>query len=213
MFLVTIGAFLLPLVFTITGPVPQEENEKSIAVTNAVTEAAGPSPDSHVIVGKDYSLKQAYKDVFVILAAHNTCSDFFGGPAIATSVLNQFIGKIQQDSLPDSVSFQMSGRPGEFLDLTTGASYRLFNKVMVNSEGSFYQRRFDPMRQRPRNVGRFPPGTRSARALILMHELGHLIRGRNGRWLIPDDGNDSWQSKQNTAQVESVCHEQLKTLN
>ena len=34
-------------------------------------------------------------------------------------------------------------------------------------------------------VGAFQPNTREARTLILLHELAHLIRGKDGRWLIP----------------------------
>jgi hypothetical protein len=54
----------------------------------------------------------------------------------------------------------------------TGVRYRLFNKAMVNRNGSFYQRRPDLMHKFPSDVGNFGPGTRRARALILLHELG-----------------------------------------
>jgi hypothetical protein len=55
-------------------------------------------------------------------------------------------------------------------------------------------------------------GTRPARALILLHELGHLIRGEDGKWLLPDDGNDDRQSRANTQRVQAVCRAQLATL-
>jgi hypothetical protein len=68
------------------------------------------------------------------------------------------------------------------------------------------------MRRFPSDVGSFAPGSRPARALILLHELGHLIQGDDGDWLIPDDGRDGWQSKANTLRVEQVCRAQLETL-
>jgi hypothetical protein len=64
----------------------------------------------------------------------------------------------------------------------------------------------------PAAVGRFPPGTRRARALILLHELGHLIENENGAWLIPDDGYDDATSSRNTLVVQRACRRQLETL-
>lgn len=61
-------------------------------------------------------------------------------------------------------------------------------------------------------IGHFTPGSRQARALILLHELGHLIQDGNGAWLIPDDGHNERQSKANTLRVQQVCHAQLETL-
>lgn len=181
--------------------------------TEATVRTVRVSPDPRVVAGKDASLRQAYRDIFKILEARNTCSDFYGGPAAATTVLNQFISGVEHSQLPDFISFRMTGRARSFRDPVSGVSYRLFDKAIVNSEGAFYQRRFDPMQARPRNVGSFAPGTRAARALILLHELGHLIQERNGAWVIRDDGSDSWQSKQNTAQVERNCRAQLSELN
>ena len=185
----------------------------TIAATEVTARVTGVSGDPRVVARKDFSLRQAYNDLSRILATENACSEFYGGSAVAISVLNRLISDVERGELPEFVSFQMTGRPRYLIDLRSGASFRLFEKAIVNSEGAFYQRRFDPMQRRPRNVGSFAPGTRPARALILMHELGHLIRGRNGEWLLPDDGSDSWQSKQNTARVERACRAQLVKLN
>jgi len=57
-----------------------------------------------------------------------------------------------------------------------------------------------------------PPGRRAARALILLHELGHLIQDENGDWLIPDDGFDGRQSKANTLRVQQMCRKELDGL-
>jgi hypothetical protein len=46
---------------------------------------------------------------------------------------------------------------------------------------------------------------------MLLHELGHLIRGPAG-WLLPNDGGDAALSDRNTRTVESRCSEQLLAL-
>jgi hypothetical protein len=166
-----------------------------------------------MVIEKDWSITKAYIDVFKILSNQNTCSDFYRGPRTATTVLNGFVRRVKSQSLMREVSFQMAGSPRIIHDPATGASYRLFEKTMVNVNGSFYQRRADPMRKFPSDVGDFAPGSRPARALILLHELGHLIQDDNGEWLIPDDGFDGRQSKENTLRVERVCRNGLNKLN
>jgi hypothetical protein len=106
----------------------------------------------------------------------------------------------------------MAGHPRLIRDPATGASYRFFEQTMVNTNGSFYQRRADPMRKFPSDVGNFSPGSRAARALIFLHELGHLIQGENGAWLIPDDGFNGEQSKANTLRVQQACRKELNAL-
>ena len=176
----------------------------------------GPSeepPRPLVVTKKDWNITQAYIDVFKILSDQNTCSDFYRGPRTATTVLNGFVRRVKSQSLLRDVSFEMVGSPRIIHDPATGASYRLFEKTMVNINGSFYQRRADPMRKFPSDVGNFAPGSRAARALILLHELGHLIQDEHGEWLIPDDGFDGRQSKENTLRVQQVCRKELNKLN
>ena len=176
----------------------------------------GPSeepPRPLVVTKKDWNITQAYIDVFKILSDQNTCSDFYRGPRTATTVLNGFVRRVKSQSLLRDVSFKMVGSPRIIRDPATGASYRLFEKTMVNINGSFYQRRADPMRKFPSDVGNFAPGSRAARALILLHELGHLIQDEHGEWLIPDDGFDGRQSKENTFRVQQVCRKELNKLN
>ena len=165
-----------------------------------------------VVIEKDWSITRAYSDVFKILSDQNTCSDFYRGPRTATTVLNGFVRRVKSQSLLRDVSFEMVGSPRIIRDPATGASYRLFEKTMVNINGSFYQRREDPMRKFPSDVGTFAPGSRAARALILLHELGHLIQDENGDWLIPDDGFDGRQSKANTLRVQQMCRKELDGL-
>ena len=176
----------------------------------------GPSeepPRPLVVTKKDWNITQAYIDVFKILSDQNTCSDFYRGPRTATTVLNGFVRRVKSQTLLRDVSFEMEGSPRIIRDPATGASYRLFEKTMVNINGSFYQRRADPMRKFPSDVGNFAPGSRAARALILLHELGHLIQDENGEWLIPDDGFDGRQSKENTLRVQQMCRKELNKLN
>jgi len=180
-----------------------------------IDEVAVPSEEAPLrleFTKKDWDLTQAYSDVFKILSSQNTCSNFYGGPRTATTVLNGFVTRVKSQPLLREVSFQMAGHPRLIRDPSTGASYRFFEQTMVNINGSFYQRRADPMRKFPSDVGNFSPGSRAARVLILLHELGHLIQSRNGDWLIPDDGFNGEQSKANTLRVQQICRRELEAL-
>ncbi len=169
-------------------------------------------PRPLVVTRKDWNITQAYIDVFRILSNPNTCSDFYRGPRTATTVLNGFVTRVKSQSLLRDVTFEMAG-PRIIRDPVTGVSYRVFEKTMVNTNGSFYQRRADLMRKFPSDVGNYAPGSRAARVLILLHELGHLIQDENGEWLLPDDGFDDTQSKANTLRVQQVCRKELNALN
>jgi len=171
------------------------------------------SQAQQTIAKKDWDLTKAYSDVFKILSDQNDCSGFYGGSHLATTVLNDFFTRIKPQPLSSEVSFQMTGRPRLLRDDATGVRYRMFETAMVNSEGSFYKRRPFASDRYPADVGNFGPGTRRARALILLHELGHLIEGEGGTWLLPDDGLDGPKSKANTLRVHQACHEQLNKLN
>ena len=169
-------------------------------------------PRPLVFAKKDWALTQAYFDVFKIVSTQNTCSSFYGGPDSATTVLNRFATQIESRTLEPEISFQMRGRPLKIYDPSVHVSYRLFQRTTVNTKGSFYQRRSDWMRRFPPDIGDFAPGTRQARALILLHELGHLIEGEEGDWLIPDDGYSGSQSKANTLRIQQACRKELEAL-
>ena len=161
---------------------------------------------------RDHDLTRAYFDVFGILSDRNTCSSFYGGSRVATTVLNGFAPLVKRDSLLREVSFQMVGRPRLIRDDASGRFYRFFERTTVNRNGSFYQRRADPWHKFPADVGSFAPGSRQARALILLHELGHLIQDENGAWLLPDDGHNGVRSKANTLRIQAACRRQLEAL-
>jgi len=187
------------------------QESKPVPIDEVVVPAEE-SPRRVVFTKKDWDLTQAYSDVFRILSSQNACSDFYGGPHTATTVLNSFVTRVQSQPLLGEVSFQMAGHPRIIRDPSTGAVFRLFERTRVNINGSFYQRRTDPMRKFPSNVGNFTPGSRAARVLILLHELGHLIQGEDGDWLIPDDGFNGEQSKANTLRVQGMCRRELDAL-
>ena len=161
---------------------------------------------------KDWYLTQAYSDLFKILSNRNPCSDFYRGPRAATTVLNDLIDHVKPEPISREISFQMAGNLRYVHNNSAGVVYRLFDRATVNSGGSFYQRRTDLTRNVPADVGNFLPGSRRARALILLHELAHLIEGENGAWLIPDDGFNVEQSRMNTLRIQKVCRAQLETL-
>jgi len=170
------------------------------------------SQAQETIKNKDWDLTRAYSDVFKILSDENECSSFYGGSRVATTVLHDFFTHIKAQPLSSEVSFQMAGRPRLLRDTATGTRYRVFDTAMVNTEGSFYKRRPFALDRFPPDVGIFGPGTRRARALILLHELGHLIEGNDGTWLLPDDGLNGPKSKANTLRVQQACSAQLKSL-
>ena len=209
-----IGSAIVLLLLQTAQYQPQDA-KKSDSRPAATEEAVAPSDDEPRRVdfeSKDWNLTHAYIDVFDILRNQNTCSSFYGGPREATTVLNVFVRQVKTRLLDQKVSFQMGGKRRLIHDTLIGARYRLFDKSVVNVNGSFYQRRTDPMRKYPSDVGSFRPGSRPARALILLHELGHLIEGEDGAWLLPDDGNDGTQSRANTLRVQQACRMQLEKL-
>jgi len=186
------------------------ENKESVVLEEFAASAEELPP--RLVVKKDWDLTQTYSDLFAILSSQNTCSNFYGGPRTAITVLNNFVGLVQSRTMSRDVSFQMGGRPRLVRDPQSGRRYRLFDRAWVNTDGSFYHRRVNLLSRFPSYVGSFSPGTRPARALILLHELGHLILGENGDWLIPDDGYNGTQSNANTLRVQQVCRAQLETL-
>src|SRR5262245_58062112 len=133
----------------------QTNDDDKPPATEAVAAPAPEPPRPVVFVRKDWNLTQAYSDVFKILSNQNTCSRFYGGPRAAITVFNGFVTRVKSEPLARDVSFQMTGATLLIHDPATGATYRVFDRVMVNTTGSFYQRRSDPMRNYPSDVGDF----------------------------------------------------------
>jgi len=184
----------------------------NIELKSAVPEFVEAEPGPLVMSHRDSSFKVAYGDVFTILHEENNCSQFYGGPRLATTVLNSFITQVKPGMLLREVSMEMSGSLQMVHEQSSGANYRIFGRTVVNVNGSFYNHRLDPSYHQARYIGKYLSGTRAARALILLHEMAHLIRAEDGNWLIPDDGNDRLRSTDNTLRVQKACFPQLERL-
>src|SRR5690242_18572905 len=208
----TTSVLILVLLHSVSVRAQMAVKESKRVTVEETHEPAADLPHPLVLPKRDFEVVQAYADVFKILSDQNTCSSFYGGPRHATIVLNSFIPAVESQRLTREVIFKMSGRPQMRQDPVSGASYRLFEKVTVNNNSSFYLRRADYGVRFPSDVGSFRPGTRAARALILLHELGHLIQDTNGAWLIPDDGHHDSVSQRNTLRVQQACRTQLQAL-
>lgn len=156
-------------------------------------------------------LEQAYLDAITILDQPNDCSQFFG--TTSTLVLNELVVRLRIRSSNDStVGFRMSGSFVVHVNGENGVLYRLFENAELNTDGPFYRSKVFPTDPWVPNIGSFPPNTREARVLILLHELAHLIQGNDGTWLIPNDGHSVELSRSNTLTVESKCKQQIRAL-
>lgn len=170
-----------------------------------------PLPTPLSLNSRKKSFRAPYLHAFEILKEDNSCSRFFGGPPRALRILNRFTERLEERRLPStSVVIKMSGRYTKTIDLVTGAKYRLFDEVMVNSNALFYTGRSPDAELK--FFGRFRSDTKQAKVLALLHELGHLVEGANGAWLLRDDGNNTELSLRNTKVVESRCIKQLLAI-
>lgn len=168
--------------------------------------AARPAPVPTPLDAAGLVAGGAYRDVFRILSTPNRCSEFFGGPSKAAVAFNHFSRGLKSAPLDDpKIALRMSGNYVRYQDHPTGANYRLFEQATLNSDG--------PVGGRARaQVGRYPGHSPQARALVLLHELGHLVQGPAGAWLLPNDGHDAALSARNTRLVEEHCAEQLEAI-
>jgi hypothetical protein len=157
-------------------------------------------------------LDRAYLDTYALLSVDNRCSQFFSGSG-SRLVLDEFIIRLRVRFMSDSrIAIRMSGTFNSFVEPQDGIAYRLFEDAQINSIGAFYRSKVFPAEPLVPNMGSFRPNTRESRVLILLHELGHLIKGSEGTWLIPDDGSDAQLSRYNTLIVESKCGQQIRAL-
>jgi hypothetical protein len=157
-------------------------------------------------------LGSAYYDTLSILSTNNACSDFFGGSAASVDVFNRFIGKVRKDYFSASIGMRMTGSTTNMFNATTKIQYRLFERVLLNANGVFYRRRTSNVDPDLLGVGSFKPNTKEVRVLILLHELGHVMKGQDGNWLLPDDGQDEDLSRRNSRKIEEVCGDEIKKL-
>jgi hypothetical protein len=183
-----------------------------VAGGGARAEAAPlPAPQLHPPAG--LADADSYADAFRVLREDSSCSRFYGGPRLALTVLNSLALQLRRRSLgPGPVGVSMSGDYTVYRDGAAGGTYRLFEEAFINADGPFLLRVSMPHAPRMQ-IGRFPAETRQAKVLLLLHEMGHLVRAPVGDgWLLPDDGGDSRLSERNTQAVESQCLKQLLVL-
>jgi len=165
-----------------------------------------------IIASKDLrklnDLDKAYLDAFTILRDDNACSRLYGG-AVAIEALNELVRNLRPVYLDKHIAVRMKGTTTMFRNGVTGFSYRMFEKAEINMAGSFY-------RGNTLTGGRVPliadyqPNTRQSRVALLLHELGHLVRGADKKWVLSDDGNDFNLSVKNTEHVVAVCRDEIE---
>ena len=172
--------------------------------------AATPVPSP--LINEDRVLGAAYYDTLSILSTPNECSDFFGGPSASVESFNGLIGRVQKAYFNSSVGIRMAGETVYMFNVQTKNRYRLFDKVLINANGPFYRKKFSIAQAFVPGVGRFEANTKEARVLMFLHELGHVVKGQSGTWLLPDDGVDDELSRNNTRKIESVCGAQIRNL-
>jgi hypothetical protein len=156
-------------------------------------------------------VEQAYLDSFSILRYENSCSQFFGGSS-AIAALNRLTEQLRPTHLDHEIGIRMKGETTIVTSALNGFTFRLFDKAEVNLEGPFYQGNLLPGRGRIPRIGPFEPNTREARVTTVLHELGHLVRRPDGRWVLPNDGSNWVDSEENTRRVLDVCGEQIRGL-
>jgi len=176
----------------------------------AVTAAVSSLPSA--IINEDRAIGSAYYDALSILMDRNPCSDFFGGSSLSLEVFNSLARRLKKDYYPVSVGMRMSGSITTVENARTKAAYRLFDKVSINANGPFYRSTSSRSEPTIPRIGKFRPSSREVRVLMLLHELGHLVKGVEGNWLLPDDGNDVEASSNNSRKIEDVCGDQIREL-
>ena len=166
------------------------------------------------IVSKDdrklNDLDKAYLDAFTILREDNACSRLYGGP-VAIEALNELMRVVRPSYLDRNIAVRMSGATTLYRNAVTGFSFRMFEKAEINKEGSFYRGNM-PSRERVPQVANYQPNTRQTRVALLLHELGHLVRGADKRWLLLDDGHDRELSEKNTKYIVGVCRDDIEAV-
>ena len=106
----------------------------------------------------------------------------------------------------------MSGASTVTRNAKTGLTYRTFAKAEINQKGAFFKTKLFPEEPTVPAIGSFRSATNEARVLMLLHELGHMILGGDGRWLLRDDGGNDQESASNTDIVEKVCGREIRMI-
>jgi hypothetical protein len=166
---------------------------------------------ARAIVSKDdrklTDLDKAYLDVFTILRDDNACSRLYGGRG-AIEALNELMRVLRPTYIDRHIAVRMSGQTTLYRNAVSGFSFRMFEKAEINMNGSFY-RSNSPSEHRIPLVADYQPNSRKTRVALLLHELGHLVRGSDKKWVLSDDGQDLDLSAKNTQHVVDVCRQEI----
>ncbi len=184
--------------------------ETASTMATKVTMPLPPAPSP--LIEEDEVLGQAYYDTLGILSEDNECTEFFGGTTGAVMVFNSFMGQVKKEYLPPTIGMRMSGDVTHGISLKTKTKFRLFHKVSINTNGPFYRRTVSQSEVTIPRLGNFEPNTKEVRVLILLHELGHLMRRNDGNWVLADDNKGDATSRDNSKKIVEVCGEQIKAL-
>ena len=190
----------------VTSPSPGEESGNPPSVPAKPEPSALTSRDPQKLGLVD----RAYLDAYTILNAENECSRFFGGK-LAVAALTELVFQLKPTYLEYDVAVRMSGNTTTYQSHRTGFSFRLFDKAEINLAGPFFPGNRSSER-RTSVASTFRPNTRETRVVVLLHELGHLVKTAEGTWVLPDDGTDFSLSLENTKRVVSVCRRQIELL-
>lgn len=169
------------------------------------------SPSALPLVIEDDVFSSAYYDTLAILRAGNRCSEFFGGAA-SVDIFDRLVARMHKDYFAADIGIRMGGETENILNTQTNQRYRMFEKVELNANGPFYQSKYSDSAHSLPGVGTYGPDTREARVLMLLHELGHTIKSDEGKWLLPNDGDDELLSRRNSIKVERVCGSEISHL-
>ncbi len=153
-------------------------------------------------------LDRAYLDAYTILRDENPCSTIFGGPP-AIEALNELVRTLRPAYLERHIAVRMSGETTIYRNAVNGFQFRMFQKAEINMTGSFY-RGNTPSDNRVPLVAKYHPNTRQTRVALLLHELGHLVRGEDRKWVLTDDGHDLNRSIKNTEYVVDACRDEIE---
>jgi hypothetical protein len=162
---------------------------------------------------KDRRISTAYQDACHVLLEENSCSKFFVHPNAAVIALRALVQHMQQKPFNERfIGMRMFGRYNLIYDHKWNVTYRLFEKTVLNLDGPFFSQKSFPAQPDVPNIGQFRPNSREARVTILLHEVGHLVRGNDGGWLLQNDAGDISKSSENTDLIIKHCREQINHL-
>lgn len=204
-FLFGMAFLLVAMDVTAANPKPKPNTKPE---DDIVSRERGPKTD---LVLEDDVFSSAYYDVVKILNAANRCSEFFGGPT-TINIFDRMVAQTQKNYLSADIGIRMSGRTENITDKRTNRAFRLFEKISINGNGPFYRGRLFSFAPSAKGVGSYKPATREARALMLLHELGHLVTTDDGKWLLPNDGSDEGLSRRNSTKIETICGKEIAAL-